>query len=113
MGRGRNNIELLLVVFLAIPDAYAQAPQGAQFQVNTYTTGDQRDPDISVGSILGRITVWDSRGEGGDGSGTGIRGRKFDAPGIPANEFQVNTYTTGDQLNPKVAVAPDGSFVVV
>ncbi|MGB5400218.1 MAG: hypothetical protein WBO71_08385, partial [Thermoanaerobaculia bacterium] len=43
-----------------------------------------------------------------------IQGQRYDSGGAPVGgEFQVNAYTTSSQLNPSVAVEPQGDFVVV
>ena len=89
----------------------AGSPQGGEFQVNTYTTGDQSGPIVGVDGTGNFVIVWESNGQ--DGSGWGIFGRRFDAAGTPlGGEFQVNTYTTGDQLYPIVSTNASGSFVV-
>ena len=47
-------------------------------------------------------------------TGYGVFGRRFDAGGTSLGpDFQVNTYTTGDQSRPDVASTADGGFVVV
>ena len=57
------------------------------------------------------VVVW-SGANGQDGSG--VLGQRFDAAGLPAGgEFLVNSYTTGGQDSPAVAVAGAGGFVVV
>ena len=44
----------------------------------------------------------------------GPRGQRFDGAGLPlGGEFQVNTYTTGQQLPPAVAMDTAGNFLVV
>src|SRR4029434_4310587 len=49
-----------------------------------------------------------------DGDESGIVGRRYDSGGSPlGTEFQVNSYTTEQQSDPVIAVAPDGNFVVV
>ncbi|MEO7973483.1 MAG: hypothetical protein ABIU84_07825, partial [Thermoanaerobaculia bacterium] len=49
-----------------------------------------------------------------DGSGRGVFGQRFDASGAPAGvEFLVNSTTAGDQYVGDVAMAADGSFIVV
>jgi hypothetical protein len=59
-----------------------------------------------------RAVVWNSAGQ--DGSGYGIYGQRFNSSGAPAGgEFRANTYTTGDQNAPVVAMAPAGVFMVV
>jgi hypothetical protein len=93
------------------------APAGAEFQVNTYTTLSQGDGfagSIGVAKAPGGsfVVVWDSQGQ--DGSATGIFMRRFDAAGDPlGGEVAVNTYTTGDQLRPDIAMDGGGNFVVV
>ena len=51
---------------------------------------------------------------GQDGSGDGVFGQRFNSAGTPlGSEFQVNSYTTGSQQRPAVAVDGSGNFVVV
>ncbi|MEK7217157.1 MAG: flagellar hook associated protein, partial [Chloroflexota bacterium] len=43
-----------------------------------------------------------------------IYAQRYNASGLAqGNEFSVNTYTTGDQTEPAVAMDADGDFVVV
>ncbi len=86
------------------------APQASEFQVNTYTTNYQSTP--SVGQSDGRFVIaWHSNGQ--DGASFGVFGRRLSsAGGALAGEFQVNTYTTGQQNLPAVAAGEDGDFVV-
>lgn len=57
------------------------------------------------------VVVWD---DGDDGQGSGIFARRYMSDGQAiGTEFQVNTYTVLDQDIPDVAVAGNGSFVVV
>ena len=66
---------------------------GAEFQVNTYTSNNQRHPDISGLSDGGFVVTWHSRHQ--DGDDQGIFGQRFDASGNKVgSEFQVNTHTT-------------------
>ena len=60
--------------------------------------------------------VWESAGSaGGDTSGYSVQGKIYDANGSPiSGEFQVNTYTTNNQVRPSVVSDPNGTkFVVV
>jgi len=85
---------------------------GSEFQVNTYLTGFKQYPRVAGNGAGGFVVVWqdDSR----DGSGNGVVGQRFDGSGSKVGgEFAVNTYTTGDQILPQVAVDPSGNFVVV
>ena len=88
------------------------ASLGGEFQVNTFTTSDQRYPAIAANGASNFLVVWDSNGQ--DGSARGIFGRRFSAAGLPAgSEFMVNTYTTGYQVFPAAAADSNGFFVVV
>ena len=90
----------------------AGVPLAGEFQVNTYTTSDQTYPAIATDDAGGFIVAWRSTGQ--DGSEFGVFGKRFDAAGgALGSEFQVNTYTTGYQGIPSVAIAGPGSFVVV
>jgi hypothetical protein len=91
------------------------APVGGEFQVNTYTTADQYDSDLSVDAAGNFVVVWQSFGSSGsDASGASIQAQRYDSSGTPqGSEFQVNTYTTGDQSAPDVTHDAAGNFVVV
>jgi hypothetical protein len=93
------------------------APVGTEFQVNTYTTGNQgfHGPAVAVDGFGRFVVVWGSDGSTGtDTSGSSIQGRRYDNDGTPLSaEFQVNTYTTDNQLRPTVAADASGDFVVV
>jgi hypothetical protein len=94
----------------------AGAPMGAEFQVNTYTTGGQVAPAVAIDGGGNFTVVWTSStyGIGEDGDRAGIFGQHFAATGDPLGEqFQVNTYTTGPQFAPRIAASPTGEFVVV
>jgi hypothetical protein len=85
---------------------------GAEFLVNTYTTGSQVLSDISSDAAGNFVIVWGSS-PGTDSSPSSLNGQRYDANGVPqGGEFQVNTYTMGSSGNGAVAHAPDGSFVV-
>jgi hypothetical protein len=116
----------VLSLALAIPLASAEAagigPRRGEFRVNSYTPGNQLRPRVAARPNGGFVVVWDSDHEAGPdrpggypGSGTrGVFARLFNRNGRPiGGEFLVNAYTTGLQFRPKVAVAPNGEFVVV
>ncbi|NOT16004.1 MAG: hypothetical protein HOP21_10650, partial [Methylotenera sp.] len=82
-----------------------------EFQVNTYITSDQRGPSITALADGGFVVGW--RSDGQDGSGDGIYAQRYDASGIAqGGEFQVNTYTMGEQTIPRITNLADGGFVV-
>jgi hypothetical protein len=90
--------------------AQALVPFGEEFRVNTYSTGTQLDPAVAMNGTGQFIVVWYGPSEGG----LGILGQRFDAGGAPAGpEFRVNTYTTGSQDSPAVAIDDIGDFIVV
>ena len=115
-------------------------PQGTNFLVNTNANASvTQQPSVAMYASGEAVIVWSGFGPA-DGHGTGIFGQRLDPNGLklgPANchdylgtfapcDFIVNSYTVGNQFNPKVAVNPEdctvpsapvvctlGSFVVV
>jgi hypothetical protein len=88
-------------------------PIGAEFVVNTYTTGGQQNPDISMAADGSFVAVWQDSSNAYDGDGAAVVGQRFDASGNPlGGNFQVNSYTTANQTNPSVSLSPAGGFVV-
>lgn len=101
----------LLLVALS-SSAAAQVPNGSEFRVNTYTTGDQENVRAAVDAHGNMVVVWASDGQ--DGDQKGVFGRLYDPSGTPRGAaFQVNTYTTGDQSYPSAAWSADGTFFLV
>jgi hypothetical protein len=91
----------------------AGAPLGGDFQVNTYTSGYQISlrQSVAMDAAGNFVVVWHS--ERGDGSTSGAFGQLFDASGARHGaEFIANTYTTGAQSHPTVAMDAAGNFVV-
>jgi hypothetical protein len=87
-------------------------PTGAPFHLNTYITGFQSSPEIAADRDGNFVVVWSSPDQ--DGHQDGIFGRRLSAAGVPiGDEFSVNTYTSGSQGRPRVAMDADGDFVVV
>lgn len=88
------------------------APDGAELQVNTYTTAWQLRPAVAADALGNFVVIWQGRGASEDGYG--IQGQRYDSGGTPqGSQFQVNVYTTGNQTSPAVAADPAGNFVVV
>ncbi len=88
---------------------------GGQFQVNTYTTVSQGYPSVSLDADGDFVVVWDSWGSyGTDSYFFSIQGQRYASDGARlGGEFQVNTYTTMNQLRPSVSREANGDFVVV
>lgn len=80
-------------------------------QVNTYTAGNQVGPAVAMGPDGRFIIAWSSKDQ--DGDGYGVYGQRYDSSGHAIGaEFQVNTYVTGNQYDPSVAVTTNGNFVI-
>ncbi|MFN8578523.1 MAG: pentapeptide repeat-containing protein [Candidatus Sericytochromatia bacterium] len=79
--------------------------------VNTYTTGFQINSSIAKDSVGNFVVAWSGAG---NGDTSGVFARRYNSNGIPidANEFLINTYTTGTQQLPSVAMDSTGNFVV-
>jgi hypothetical protein len=92
--------------------ASSGAPLGPEFLVNTYTTGDQNLPVVASDASGDFVVAWESRDQ--DGSDRGVFGQRYASTGAPLGpEVRVNTWTTGPQAYPAVALDSSGNFVVV
>jgi len=108
----KRALSVTLPVLLWAAPLWSQVPVGPEFQVNTYTASYQGYPSVAFENGGGFVVVWEGLGQ--DPSGSGVSGQRYDASGVPLGfEFQVNSYTTGDQGLAKVASLPAGGFVVV
>ena len=110
-------LTVILAVLAALVSGSGRAqpqPNGPQFQVNSYTTFEQRRARVAADSAGDFVVVWQSYGsDGTDQDLHSIQGQRFDAEGIPLGpQFQVNTYTTWEQYLPTVAANASGGFVV-
>lgn len=85
---------------------------GIEFRVNTYTPFDQQSPSIAGDGAEGFLVVWSSESQDGDGSS--LQAQRYGPKATPVGEeFQVNAYTTRDQVAPDVVADGEGSFLVV
>ena len=91
-------------IYLASATTLAGAADGAEFQVNA-TANDEQWVSTTAGLTDGGFVVtWTSNNQ--DGDGYGIYGQRYDAAGAAAGaEFQINTYTAGDQQFADVTAA--------
>ena len=86
-------------------------PEGIEFRVNTDSYSNQFNPALAMDAAGDFVVTWESYSQ--DGSGYGVFGQRYGTDGTPlGNEFQVNTYTSGGQVQPNVAMNSTGSFVV-
>ena len=110
-------IVLLLTIPILTTGAWGQAPErvGKEFQINSYTTDDQRGSSVAADADGNFIVVWESGGsDGTDTSGFSIQGQRYDASGNPVgSEFQINSFTTDDQRGSLVSADAEGNFIVV
>jgi large repetitive protein len=85
---------------------------GGQFQINTFTTGQQDFVTLASRPGGGFIASWQSVLQ--DGSDAGVIAKLFNEDGTPASgEFIVNVTTLGRQVHQSINVLPDGKFVIV
>jgi hypothetical protein len=85
--------------------------KGAEFQINTYTTGDQRHASVSMDATGNFVVAWDS--VQGVSEGREINARRFDRDGNPlGDEFNVNVASAGNQQIPNVKMVKTGGFIV-
>jgi hypothetical protein len=86
-------------------------PQGGEFRVNTYTTGDQGNPSVTMNSTGAFAIAWQSNNQ--DGNGWGVYVQRYNADGTKAGgELRVNTTTTGNQQAPTAAIGNSGDLLV-
>ena len=92
-------------------------PEGASFQVNTFTDTNQVSPTISMNAQGQFVVAWVSDHNVANNAADtekSIFARWYDANGQAANpEFLANTYVKDAQESPSVAIGPNGDFVVV
>lgn len=87
------------------------ASVGDEFGVSGNPSASESDPAVASDPAGNFVVAWTS--DSGDGSYLGIRARRFDNSGNPlGSDFQVNTYTTGSQIESDVGMNENG-FVVV
>ncbi|MBW4516724.1 MAG: calcium-binding protein [Timaviella obliquedivisa GSE-PSE-MK23-08B] len=86
---------------------------GGEFLINQDTDGDQYNSAIATSANGKFVVTWVSNADLIDVE-NGVRARVFNSDGTAfGNEFQVNSVIAGNQLKPSVAMADDGSFVIV
>ncbi len=91
------------------------AALGTEFQVNGYTAVGslQNFPQVALDPDGDFTIVWFDNSGGRDGSARGVFGRRYASTGtLLGSEFQVNTYTPGDQWFAFIASQGDDAAVV-
>jgi hypothetical protein len=91
----------------------AGAALGGEFRVNTYTTSSQGSPSIAMDTDGDFVVAWDSYGQEIGAVGFGVYAQRYNSAGVAQGaEMHVNTFTTGYQRTPDVALDAVGNFVV-
>lgn len=87
---------------------------GTEFQANTYTPNGQTNAVVARAPSGSFVVVWESNGAlNGDALGTSIQAQRYDSVGNPVDaQFLVNSFTTGNQNDPAIAMDSEGDFVI-
>lgn len=84
---------------------------GTEVHVNTYTTNNQYDPEVTTLGNGDFVVTWESQGQ--DGNGFGIYQQRFNDNGTKDGvETRVNTITAKDQTHADVTALSTGGYVV-
>ena len=88
------------------------APVGELITVGLAGDSNSVVPLVAMDADGDSVVVWNAPNT--DGNGYGILAQRYDAVGSPVgSQFVVNTFTTGDQTLPRVAMNDTGAFVVI
>jgi hypothetical protein len=84
-----------------------------EFQANTYTTGNQKSPSVTMDAVGNFVITWMSQGEAAPG--WIVYSRQFYLSGTAADsEAQVSlAVSNGDQMYPSAVIDSRGHFAVV
>jgi hypothetical protein len=89
----------------------AGAPVGAEFQINSYASANQRFPTAAMDGDGDFAVSWESDGQ--DGSSYGVFAQQFDSAGVAQGvEFRVNSFVTNAQYDAAAAMSQGGDFVI-
>ena len=85
-------------------------PVGEEFQINTTTDGNQKEPSVAMNAVGNFVVAW--QGPGLDRED--IFAQQFDPNGLHVgDELLVNSYTESRQRFPRIATNDTGVFAVV
>ena len=110
----RSSIHCRTPVFELLEDRrlLAIGPLGGEFRLNWSTVGDQARVALDANATGDCLAVWQSN-HVENNSNNDIFFQRYNAQGSPlGREERANPDWHGDQVNPDVAVANNGSFVV-
>ena len=86
-------------------------PNGPEFAVNTFTTGDQSEPSVGMDAEGDFAVAWRSQGQDGDAGAVTVR-RFLKGGVVRGQEFRGNTTVAGDQGLPALAADRVGNLAV-
>src|SRR5690349_3284452 len=90
----------------------AGVAQGGELHVNMFTPFDQSAPTVAIDADGDFVVAWQDVAQ--EGTDAGIYAQRYDAAGNAlGGNFHVNSFTTGGQLHPAVAMDAAGDFVIV
>jgi len=101
-----NNMEIYARRYNANGD-----PVTDEIRVNSYQPGDQIAPSVTGLNDGGFVIAWQSWEQDGDNWGIYLKIYNEDGT-VRRDEFQVNSYTMGEQSSPVVSNLLDGGFVI-
>ena len=84
-----KKVAVLTLVVMSLPlagtlQAQGPRPVGEQFQINSYTTDNQRGSEIALDSLGNFVVVWESLGSSGtDTDRWSIQAQRYDSDGAP------------------------------
>src|SRR5687768_6779899 len=94
----------VLALAASLPVRAQVVKLGAEFQVNTFTTGTQDEADVGPDGGSGFVVVWISYDTTGPEDQEEVQAQRYGSSGAAlGSEFQVNAYTTGSQSESVVA----------
>jgi len=86
---------------------------GEEFQVNTTSSGNQKEPSVAMDTFGNFVVVWQGPGTAEEDK-EDIFARRFGSNGWPlGSEFRVNTSINDKQLCPRVTTNNGDSFVII
>ena len=98
-------------VFVQVVDYLGQRI-GPELQVNTFATGDQSKPEVTLLKGGRYVVTWQSAGQ--DGDGQGVYAQMFRADGTKVGrEFKVSKTSADNQFDHDVTALDGGGFAVV
>jgi hypothetical protein len=109
--RAKSSFIAFVCFMIAIAPSYLLA--GTEIMPHTYILNNQDFSSVAMDSNANFTASWQSSAQ--DTSGLGIYSRRFNNNLVPMGtpESLVNTYFTGDQKNPDIAMRSNGEYVIV